>query len=291
MFRETDKSRDMRHTHQHRHAHRTALPYAQTHTSTDTGTKQTQTDINADTNKNAETESEKLAFKWREGNSQSSGNSCRITICGRATNDMQNGDAPALEPQMRTKASRAHTLSACSMCARRNASVLVHLLMLPCPMASADVGIHRSDPCSDATDMDQTVGPAPSKTTTLPRASLMIVGGDLAYPGPSYETYTGRFMRPFEEALPPSGTERLRCLPTNKPSRNELATYRCVSTCMRACCRSGGVSEHVHAGVVVYGHLHTSSGGVREHVPAGAVPWISACRGVGGVSVSVCVCV
>eukprot|EP00668_Euglena_longa_P012381 GGOE01014827.1.p1 GENE.GGOE01014827.1~~GGOE01014827.1.p1 ORF type:complete len:1302 (+),score=336.56 GGOE01014827.1:430-3906(+) len=66
----------------------------------------------------------------------------------------------------------------------------------------------------------------PPTTTTLPRGQLLVIGGDLAYPGPSYETYTQRFIRPFEDALPPSGTERLRSLPTNKPTMDELASYR-----------------------------------------------------------------
>eukprot|EP00667_Euglena_gracilis_P000673 EG_transcript_674 len=72
---------------------------------------------------------------------------------------------------------------------------------------------------------DETPEVAPT-TTTLPRGQLLVIGGDLAYPGPSYETYTQRFIRPFEDALPPSGTERLRSLPTNKPTMDELASYR-----------------------------------------------------------------
>ena len=37
----------------------------------------------------------------------------------------------------------------------------------------------------------------------LPRADVLILGGDLAYPNPSTETYEQRFFAPFEAALPP----------------------------------------------------------------------------------------
>uniref|UniRef100_A0A061SNC4 Calcineurin-like metallo-phosphoesterase superfamily protein isoform 1 n=1 Tax=Tetraselmis sp. GSL018 TaxID=582737 RepID=A0A061SNC4_9CHLO len=38
---------------------------------------------------------------------------------------------------------------------------------------------------------------------TLQRGSLMVIGGDLAYPNPSDYTYENRLFRPFEDALPP----------------------------------------------------------------------------------------
>jgi hypothetical protein len=37
----------------------------------------------------------------------------------------------------------------------------------------------------------------------LPRGDVLILGGDLAYPNPSTETYALRFVGPFEQALPP----------------------------------------------------------------------------------------
>uniref|UniRef100_A0A7S1T4N1 Calcineurin-like phosphoesterase domain-containing protein n=1 Tax=Tetraselmis chuii TaxID=63592 RepID=A0A7S1T4N1_9CHLO len=46
----------------------------------------------------------------------------------------------------------------------------------------------------------------PSKSTgavKLPRASLMLIGGDLAYPNPSDYSYEKRLFKPFEDALPP----------------------------------------------------------------------------------------
>lgn len=36
----------------------------------------------------------------------------------------------------------------------------------------------------------------------LPRADVCVIGGDLAYPTPSIETYNTRLFAPFEAALP-----------------------------------------------------------------------------------------
>uniref|UniRef100_A0A7S1I8W4 RING-type domain-containing protein n=1 Tax=Eutreptiella gymnastica TaxID=73025 RepID=A0A7S1I8W4_9EUGL len=96
----------------------------------------------------------------------------------------------------------------------------------------------RFEPCSDQMDAvhseeeGETVpllhpqfNSSLKEITTLPRGPLLILGGDLAYPAPNEETYTQRFMRPFEDALPPSGSERRRALPTGKPSNQELASY------------------------------------------------------------------
>ncbi len=46
---------------------------------------------------------------------------------------------------------------------------------------------------------DDTVG----RGKLLPRGDVLILGGDLAYPNPSTETYDLRFVGPFEQALPP----------------------------------------------------------------------------------------
>ncbi len=37
----------------------------------------------------------------------------------------------------------------------------------------------------------------------LPRGEALVLGGDLAYPNPSNETYETRLVRPFEAAMPP----------------------------------------------------------------------------------------
>jgi len=52
---------------------------------------------------------------------------------------------------------------------------------------------------------------APPETHVLPRGAALVLGGDLAYPHPTRETYARRLVGPFEAALPrpagaPSGT-------------------------------------------------------------------------------------
>lgn len=54
-------------------------------------------------------------------------------------------------------------------------------------------------------------------TVKLPRADVMVIGGDLAYPNPSNETYEQRFFRPFEAALPPPPHVRPGRLVVAKP--------------------------------------------------------------------------
>lgn len=54
-------------------------------------------------------------------------------------------------------------------------------------------------------------------TVKLPRADIMVIGGDLAYPNPSNETYEQRFFRPFEAALPPPPHVRPGRLVVYKP--------------------------------------------------------------------------
>ena len=38
---------------------------------------------------------------------------------------------------------------------------------------------------------------------SLPRSAVMLIGGDLAYPNPSRETFEQRLFVPFQDALPP----------------------------------------------------------------------------------------
>ena len=56
-----------------------------------------------------------------------------------------------------------------------------------------------------------------ANTVKLPRAHIMVIGGDLAYPNPSNETYEQRFFRPFEAALPPPPHVRPGRLVVYKP--------------------------------------------------------------------------
>lgn len=37
----------------------------------------------------------------------------------------------------------------------------------------------------------------------LPRGEVLLIGGDLAYPNPSRDTYEQRLFVPFQEAMPP----------------------------------------------------------------------------------------
>jgi len=46
------------------------------------------------------------------------------------------------------------------------------------------------------------ISPARNDTVILPRASVVVHGGDLAYPRPSFDTYKDRFVGPIEAAFP-----------------------------------------------------------------------------------------
>lgn len=46
-------------------------------------------------------------------------------------------------------------------------------------------------------------GPAQGSRVRLPRAEVILLGGDLAYPNPCIETYEQRLFGPFQDALPP----------------------------------------------------------------------------------------
>lgn len=58
---------------------------------------------------------------------------------------------------------------------------------------------------------------APATNIMLPRGKLLIIGGDLAYPSPSQDTYESRLFRPFECALPPPPHYDPDSLATRKP--------------------------------------------------------------------------
>ncbi|KAK1433514.1 hypothetical protein QVD17_10425 [Tagetes erecta] len=51
----------------------------------------------------------------------------------------------------------------------------------------------------------------------LPRANLLLIGGDLAYPNPSAPNYEKRLFHPFEDALQPPSWYREDHLAVNKP--------------------------------------------------------------------------
>jgi hypothetical protein len=52
----------------------------------------------------------------------------------------------------------------------------------------------------------------------LPRGKVLVIGGDLAYPDPTPETYEDRFFRTFEDALPPPKEFRKEHISIHKPA-------------------------------------------------------------------------
>ena len=60
--------------------------------------------------------------------------------------------------------------------------------------------------------------PSSGGKKTLPRGSLLINGGDLAYPDPTPENYEKRFFRTFEDALPPPPSFRKEHISIRKPA-------------------------------------------------------------------------
>jgi hypothetical protein len=53
---------------------------------------------------------------------------------------------------------------------------------------------------------------------TLPRGKVLVIGGDLAYPDPTPQTYEDRFFRTFEDALPPPKEFRKQHISVHKPA-------------------------------------------------------------------------
>ena len=96
-------------------------------------------------------------------------------------------------------------------------------------------------------------GPAPQGMTSrpanmvqLPRADVLVIGGDLAYPHPSNETYEQRFFRPFEAALPPPPHVRPGRLVVYKPDLPGAADLQHTSSSQphaAAGSASGGVQN------------------------------------------------
>lgn len=57
-----------------------------------------------------------------------------------------------------------------------------------------------------------------SKKTILPRGQILVIGGDLCYPGPSEFNFENRFFRTFEDALPPPPSFRKSAISISKPN-------------------------------------------------------------------------
>ena len=53
--------------------------------------------------------------------------------------------------------------------------------------------------------------------TKLPRGKVLLIGGDLCYPGPSEFNFENRFFRVFEDAMPPPPSFRKSAIAIKKP--------------------------------------------------------------------------
>jgi len=72
--------------------------------------------------------------------------------------------------------------------------------------AAASVSVSASASAGSAPAAASSSPPLASadlETRVLPRGDVLVIGGDLAYPHPSSETYVRRLLVPFEAALPP----------------------------------------------------------------------------------------
>ena len=61
----------------------------------------------------------------------------------------------------------------------------------------------------------------------LPRGSLLLIGGDLAYPEPNEYNYEKRFFRTFEDAMPPPASFRRAAISTFKPALTNIGWRGC----------------------------------------------------------------
>lgn len=64
------------------------------------------------------------------------------------------------------------------------------------------------------------------QSVPLPRAQLLVLGGDLAYPNPSWQSFERRFFRTFQCAMPPPPHYDRKHLATHKPAIPPAA-YTC----------------------------------------------------------------
>ncbi|BDA40538.1 hypothetical protein COCOBI_01-1910 [Coccomyxa sp. Obi] len=85
----------------------------------------------------------------------------------------------------------------------------------------------------------------------LPRGDVLILGGDLAYPNPSTETYELRFVGPFEAALPPPPGVHPGRLVVNKPDIPLASDGRRPVTCTNppsSCPTHADLARSPHSG-------------------------------------------
>jgi hypothetical protein len=117
---------------------------------------------------------------------------------------------------------------------------------------------------------------APTSTSisrTLPRATCLVHGGDLAYPNPSDETYEQRLFSVYEDALPPPAHIHPGNLVINKPDLPpeywEAADRACLSTCPHSKINNSidgiGLSSGLGSGLGGIGSGEESQKGVPCH--------------------------
>lgn len=103
----------------------------------------------------------------------------------------------------------------------------------------------------------------------LPRGQALVLGGDLAYPNPSNETYEMRLVRPFEAAMPPPPGVHPGRLVVRKPDLAAPADARRPAACA---CPPPGCALHCGDGVEDHPSLNPSSN-------PGTSPRCHACTG------------
>jgi hypothetical protein len=78
-------------------------------------------------------------------------------------------------------------------------------LTVPCgpsiPVHHAATASSKASKSSSSSEGSSSSGSGP--TVSLPRGDVLLLGGDLAYPNPSRETFEQRLFVPFQDALPP----------------------------------------------------------------------------------------
>lgn len=101
------------------------------------------------------------------------------------------------------------------------------------PSSDSSSGLDSPGPASHA-GAARIPPPSPG-ARLLPRADVLVIGGDLAYPNPSNETYETRFFRPYEAALPSPAHAKPGALVIQKPDlpsvrRRRKAACRCPAS-------------------------------------------------------------
>ena len=93
----------------------------------------------------------------------------------------------------------------------------------------------------------------------LPRGKVLVIGGDLAYPDPTPESYENRFFRTFEDALPPPKEFRKEHISIHKPALP-------VKSWAVSARRTSNIEEEKKCPDIIYGAANDSDDeGVRSY--------------------------